>query len=141
MQKEIKHYDNKLNENDEIIEKMKQKEITKKYIVLKEANDSKNKILEDLYISCNELNFQLNILSDKKTNLEIKQKKNEDENKILKDQINELERNIKQNEEEIKYYEKQKNDYTKKKKELDEQEKELKDIENENKKKRRRDHQ
>ena len=95
---------------------MKQKEITKKYIVLKEANDSKNKILEDLYNSCNELNFQLNILSDKKTNLEIKQKKNEDENKILKDQINELERNIKQNEEEIKYYEKQKNDYKKKKK-------------------------
>ena len=48
-------------------------------------------ILEDLYISCNELSFQLNILSDKKSNLEIKQKKNEDENIIIEEKINEEE--------------------------------------------------
>ena len=72
---EVKYYDNKLNESEKSLEEIKKKEITTQYIILKQANESKIKILEDLLNSCNELNFQLNVLYEKKCDLDEKSEK------------------------------------------------------------------
>ena len=70
---------------------MKKKEITSQYIILKQANESKIKILEDLLNSCNELNFQLNVLYEKKCDLDEKRRKSEEEKNKIKDKFSEYE--------------------------------------------------
>ena len=65
LKNEIKHYDKVISENEKSISELEKKEIINKYIILKQANESKMKVLDDLYKSCNELSYHLPYIPSK----------------------------------------------------------------------------